>query len=164
MAVLLMLGVLTWKQSGMYADAETLYQTTIRKNPACWMAHNNLGILLAYSDRKDEAMAHYRQALELNPSNYSAINNLASLLMKTDRTDEAIVLFQKILKDNPDNIIILNNFAGALENKGQLTDATALLQRALPLAKSAGDEAMARVISAHLEKNNRLIRSLQRSP
>src|SRR5215471_17951853 len=29
--------VLTWQQSRMYADIETLYRTTIARNPGCWM-------------------------------------------------------------------------------------------------------------------------------
>src|SRR5208337_3760621 len=42
-ALLLALGALTWKQCGMYANVETLWQTTLRLNPDCWLAHNNLG-------------------------------------------------------------------------------------------------------------------------
>jgi protein O-mannosyl-transferase len=41
--LLLMLGVLTWRQCGMYADAEMLWRATIQRNPDCWMAYNNLG-------------------------------------------------------------------------------------------------------------------------
>ena len=40
------LGGLTWAQSGMYSDAETLYRETLARNPGAWMAHNNLGSLL----------------------------------------------------------------------------------------------------------------------
>ncbi len=42
-ALLAVLAGLTWQQSRMYADAETLYRTTIDRNPNCWMAYNNLG-------------------------------------------------------------------------------------------------------------------------
>ena len=45
-ALILALGVLTWKQSHIYADQEALWRDTIAKNPACWMAHNNLGNVL----------------------------------------------------------------------------------------------------------------------
>ncbi|MGA2505846.1 MAG: glycosyltransferase family 39 protein, partial [Chitinispirillaceae bacterium] len=37
--LLSVLFLLSWNQSGMYSDAETLYRTTIRKNPDCWMAY-----------------------------------------------------------------------------------------------------------------------------
>jgi hypothetical protein len=50
------LGALSWKQSAKFADAETLYRDIITKNPSCWMAHNNLGILLAGTNRIKEAM------------------------------------------------------------------------------------------------------------
>ena len=45
-ALLSVLAVLSWRQSRMYADAETLYRTTIERNPDCWLAHNNLGSVL----------------------------------------------------------------------------------------------------------------------
>ena len=61
------LGVLTWRQCWMYADLETFYRTTIDRNPACWMAHNNLGPLLVARGRVDEAIAQYRKALEIKP-------------------------------------------------------------------------------------------------
>ena len=44
--LLAVLAVLTWRQSGMYVDAETVYRTTIERNPRCAMALNNLGALL----------------------------------------------------------------------------------------------------------------------
>jgi len=40
------LAILTWRQSAMYADVETLWQTTIERNSKAWMAHNNLGSVL----------------------------------------------------------------------------------------------------------------------
>ena len=45
LAVTLVLGVLTWRQSCQYVDAETLYRTTLKQNPTSWLAMNNLGDL-----------------------------------------------------------------------------------------------------------------------
>ena len=57
-AVLLpVLGVLTWQQCRMYADLETLWRTTIARNPNCWMAQGNLGCaLVGQKGRLDEAI------------------------------------------------------------------------------------------------------------
>ncbi len=47
-AVLILIpGVLTWRQSRLYRDIETLYRESLARNPASWLAHNNLATLLA---------------------------------------------------------------------------------------------------------------------
>ena len=62
----------------MYADIETLYRTTVDRNPDCWMAHDNLGRALADRGQVDEAIAHYRKALEIKPDYAEAHNNLGT--------------------------------------------------------------------------------------
>ena len=46
-ALVVFLGVLSWRQSGIYSDAETLYRATLARNPESWMAHHNLAKALA---------------------------------------------------------------------------------------------------------------------
>ena len=75
-ALVAVLAVLSWRQSRMYADIETLYRTTIDRNPDCWLAHNNLGLVLAGRGQVDEAIAHYRKALEIKPDYAEAHHNL----------------------------------------------------------------------------------------
>src|SRR6476659_3232834 len=53
------LTVLTWRQSAIYADIESLWRTTIARNPNCWMAHNNLGTVLLQRGEVDDAIAQY---------------------------------------------------------------------------------------------------------
>jgi protein O-mannosyl-transferase len=131
--VLLTLSVLTWKQSGVYADAETLYRTTIRKNPDCWMAHNNLGLLLTETNRTDEAMTHFRKALEINPLYARAHNNLGNLLMQINRTEEAMTHFRKALEINPDYAETHTNLGILLVKTNRTEEAMTHFRKALEI-------------------------------
>ena len=54
--VVAILGVLTLLQSRMYSDSETLYRATIARNAACWMAYNNLGLVVSGQGRAAELL------------------------------------------------------------------------------------------------------------
>jgi tetratricopeptide (TPR) repeat protein len=131
--LLLTLGILSWKQSRMYSNAETLYRTTITKNDNCWMAHNNLGLLLANTRRTDEAMAHYNKALELNPNYAEAHNNLGLLLVNMGKPDEAMAHYNKALEINPNYGGAHFNLGLLLANMGQSNEAMAHYLKALEL-------------------------------
>jgi protein O-mannosyl-transferase len=131
--LLLALGMLTWNQSRMYSDAETLYRTTITRNANSWMAHNNLGLLLANKGRTDEALAHYRKALEINPNYAEAHNNLGLLLADRGRTDEALAHYQKALEINPNYGGAHFNLGVLLAKMGRTDEALAYYQKALEL-------------------------------
>jgi tetratricopeptide (TPR) repeat protein len=137
MMLVLTLGVLSWNQSGMYADAETLYRTTIRKNADCWMAHYNLGILLATMGKTNEAMNHYQKALEIKPNYARAHNNLGILLSDMGRANEAITHFMKALEINPTydgaHYNPHYNLGILLATMGQTDEAVAHYQKALEI-------------------------------
>ena len=175
-AVLLVLGLLTWKQGGMYTDSETLYRTTIKKNPGCWMAHNNLGLLLANSGRQDEAIAHYRNAIEINPLYIETHNNLGVILEKTGQIDEAIAHYVKALEINSNYVVARYNlgrsliragrtdeavahinavseYAVALAHAGHTAEAIRLFGNALELASLSGREALVEKITADIKNS-----------
>jgi protein O-mannosyl-transferase len=131
--LLLTLGMLSRNQSRMYSDAETLYRATFRKNPASWMAHNNLGVLLADKGRTDEALTQYRKALELNPDYAEAHNNLGLLLAKMGRTDEAMADYRKALEIKPDYGGAHFNLGLLLAKMGRTDEAMAQYLKALEL-------------------------------
>ena len=114
--LLTMLAVLTWRQSTQYGDAETLFRETLARNPACWMAHNNLGNILAQiPGRLPEAMAHYESALQTRPDFAEAHFNLANALAKTPgRQREAIVHYEAALRGKPDYPEAHNNLGETL--------------------------------------------------
>jgi tetratricopeptide (TPR) repeat protein len=131
--LLLALGSATRIQSGMYSDAETLYRTTIARNAGSWMAHNNLGLLLANNGQTDGALAHYQKALEINPLYAEANNNLGLLLSDKGRPDEAIRHFQKALEIKPDYGGARFNLALLLAKTGRADEAVAQYHKALEL-------------------------------
>jgi Flp pilus assembly protein TadD len=131
--VVVSLGALTRQQSGMYADAETLYTNTIRKNPECWMAHNNLGLLLAKSGRTGEAITHYQKALEISPGYAQAHNNLGLLLAQAGQTNEAMAHYMKALEINPNFAEVHVNLGILLTSIGRTDEAIAHYLKALEI-------------------------------
>jgi tetratricopeptide (TPR) repeat protein len=131
--LLLVLGVLTWKQTHIYADQETLWQDTLAKNPACSMAHNNLGAALGEKGQVDEAIRQFQEAIRLNPDNAGAYDSLGIALGKQGRTDEAIRQFEEAVRLEPNFADSHNNLGVALAAKGQTDEAIRQYLEALRL-------------------------------
>jgi tetratricopeptide (TPR) repeat protein len=127
--VLVPLAILTWRQSGRYADAETLYRTTIRQNPDCWLAYNNLGNLLGQSNRIDGAIDAYSKALQINPGFAVAENNLSGALLRSGRNDEAFAHCLKAVEIDPNYADAHHNLGILLEKRGQIDEAIVQYRR-----------------------------------
>ncbi len=125
------LGVLTWRQTAMYSDLGTLWQTTIARNPGCWMAYNNLGVALMADGQTDEAIAHYRRAEELEPGFAGVHSNLGVALLRAGRIDEAIGELERAQQIGPGDVETHNNLGMALRRAGRLTEAIDQYGRAL---------------------------------
>ena len=138
-ALLLTLGILTWGQAGMYTDLETLWRDTLAKNPDCWLAHNNLGLLLRNQGRIEEAMEHYHQAIQINPNYAETLNNLGVALADKGRFDEAIENYRKAIQINPDFSGALDNLGVALAAKGRFDEAIENYRKALQINPNSSD-------------------------
>jgi protein O-mannosyl-transferase len=86
---IVVLGLLTWRQCPIYRNVETLWRDTLAKNPDCWLAHHNLGVVLQGQNHFSEAETNFRSALQLRPDYYEAENNLGECLLIQDRLNEA---------------------------------------------------------------------------
>ena len=113
--------LLTWQQSRMYSNAETLYRTTIARNPACWLAYGHLVDILYQENRIAEAMNLFREELRIEPA--EAHYNLGFALLRKGRTSEAIDQYEKALLVNPDYAEVRNNLASALVMTGRFSEA-----------------------------------------
>jgi protein O-mannosyl-transferase len=140
--VLAALGCLTWQQCGMYADMETLFQETIERNPTCWVAHYNLGVLIAETPgRLPEAIQHYREAAHLKPDYAMAHYNLALGLSRTpDGVPEAIEEYRAALHADPSFALAHNNLGLALSTiPGRLPEAIEEYGAALRIAPDSAE-------------------------
>lgn len=136
-AVVLTFGALTWRQCETYRDAETLYRATLRANPAAWMAHNNLGILLAEKGRTAEAMGHFEAAVQLNPDWPEAHSNLGMVLQQAGRKEEAMDQYREALRLQPDFRRARIALAALLAAAGRFPEATVHDQLAFVPADTA---------------------------
>jgi tetratricopeptide (TPR) repeat protein len=130
---LALLSVLTWSQSAMYRDIETLWRTTIERNPKAWMAHNNLGSALLQKGQVDDAIVHFRKSVEIKADHADAQANLASALLQKGELDEAVAQYYKALDIKPDNALVHYDLANALILKGQVDQAIAHYEKALEI-------------------------------
>src|SRR5262249_3897434 len=132
-AITLVLGgvlfVLTWQQSRMYTDIETLYRTTIARNPGCWMAQVNLGNILYKVNRIPEAMDLFKQALKIKPAvgHYS----IGNALVLKGRISEAIDQYKQALQIDPDYAEVHHNLGSAFLLAGRTREAIEHYEQAL---------------------------------
>jgi len=133
LAVLALLGLLTWRQSHMYRDAEQLYRTTIARNPASWLAYNNLGAKLAQDGRHAEALGYYESALRLNPDASLLHSNYGMAFFKLGRLPEAVAEYEEALKLLPNNFETHGNLADALYQQGRVAEAVRHYETAMRL-------------------------------
>src|SRR4029077_5759340 len=80
--LVLVLGILTWRQCGMYSNLENLWRTTLERNPKSFMAHNNLGAILLSQGHMEEAIVHFEEALGILSDNANAHGNLGNALLQ----------------------------------------------------------------------------------
>ncbi len=166
--LLALLSILTWRQCGMYRNARTLYEETLRRNPDCWMAHSNLGLILAKTPGGlPGALDHFEAAVRLKPENAELHNYLGSILARMpNRQTDALAEYETALCLDPEfpythvNLGIalmnvpgglpaaLNHFEIAARLKPDFAEAHSLLGSALAKSPGRGSEAIAELETA----------------
>jgi protein O-mannosyl-transferase len=147
------LGTLTWQQATTYTNIETLWRTTLAKNPECWMAHTNIGLVLFQKGQIDDAIGHYRSALQMQPDWWDAEYNLGTALSAKGQVDEAILHCEKAVSMRPTDPDAQVSLANLLFQKGRIDEAIAHYQKAITVRP---DDFLARYGLGHalLEKGD----------
>ena len=133
LCIVTVLATLAWRQAAIYGNIETLWRTTLARNPGCWMAHNNLGIVLFEKGQLDEAIAHYRSTLQMQPDFWDADYNLGSALLGKGEVDEAILYCEKAVAKEPNDPDAQVALANALLQKKRIDDAIVHYEKAVAM-------------------------------
>ena len=131
--LIVLLGVLTWQQAGMYRNLETLWQKTLARNPDCSMAHNDLGSLLYDQGHIEEAMEHYRKAIQSDPNNCEALINLGIAFAARRQFNEAIENYRRAIEIQPNDCDTLNNLGATLATEGRFDEAIENFRRVIQI-------------------------------
>jgi tetratricopeptide (TPR) repeat protein len=130
-------GTITWRQSQSYRDVETLWRDTIRRNPAAWMAWDNLAAVVLEKGLRDpsparaaeyyrEALRYCETALALDRDNAEAYNNRGLVYDRLGSIDLALRDYNRAIELTPD-------YAGVYNNRGNT------YSRMLRFAEAIGD-------------------------
>lgn len=121
--LLLVSGALTWRQTAVYQNLESLWVDTLAHNPESWMAHDNMGTWLSNQGQFEAAAIHYREAIRLHPADFMAYNNLGLDLARAGNLEEAAQNYAKALKLRSDYPMAHYNLGNVLAREGKLDEA-----------------------------------------
>lgn len=137
-AVLLTLGVLTWRQACVYRNLETLWRDTLAKNPSAAIAHNNLAAILDERGDAEGALAHLQESVRLDPQPESQAN-LGLLLVKSGRVEESLAQYREALQREPRSAAIRVSLAQLLMQLERHDEALSEFQQAVELRPRDAD-------------------------
>lgn len=126
LAVLLLLGMVIWKQCGIYKDELTFFNHIVSLNPQARGAHLNLAAEFNKQKRPDEALAAARIAVEKRPNSKDAHHILGLAFLKLEQFDEAEKHYENALQADP-------HFQEAMNRLAEMWFAQQRYQEALDL-------------------------------
>ena len=133
-AVLVVLGGLTWQQAGVWRDGETLWRHVVAHNPQAGEAHFNLGVILNKSGDFEGAERHFRRAIALEAQARDVHLDLGGVLYKQGRYAEAADLYRVVVQRRPDSVVGYTWLGLSLQRLGRDQEAVAPLRHALALS------------------------------
>jgi Flp pilus assembly protein TadD len=129
--------ILSFQRAQVFGSEENLVRDTLKKNPAAWAAHNDLGTILAGDNDYAGAVREFTLSLQYDPNNLEARMNLGHALSLLGKFDEADNQFQQALKMDPDNAAMHKAYGEALSLQGKMPGAIRQLQLATALQPDA---------------------------
>lgn len=142
------LAALTWQQSRLYADADTLWSDNVAKNPRSWVGHTYLATELMRAGQMEEAADYLRQAIVFVPENAEAHRTLAVVLASLGENDDAVRHLTIALEIAPGNARVENSLGAVLMGMGRIEEAAAHFEAAVRLAPEYAEAWHARGLAA----------------
>jgi len=135
-SIVALMTMLTWQQALIYEGLETLWRDTLAKNPASFLAHNNLGALLNRRGDYDEAEDHLREAIRLKPDFADSHVNLGKAREGLGDIDDALENYCQAAEINPRHVHALNGLGAMHGAKGNMQLAEKYFREAIDIEPS----------------------------
>jgi len=136
--VLVVLGALSWQQTRVWHDTESLWRRALAVAPSS-VPHSNLGLVLARAGGTREAIPHYQEALRLRPAYAEAWNNLALAQAQLGDVTGAARSLAEAVRLKPRYSAAWSNLGMVRARQGQVGEAIAAYDEALRLAPDNAD-------------------------
>jgi protein O-mannosyl-transferase len=120
--------------------------------------HNSLGSALDGSGRLSEAIDEYREAMKLNPNYGIAQFNLGDALMRSGRDAEAIGHLECAVRLKPDFLEGYVDLSQAFAAADRSNEAIAAAEKAIQIANSRGNRAIAEKVEEWLKHYRQEVR------
>jgi len=121
------------RYAATFRDEATFWTSALERNPAAWLAHNNLGNVLLGRGQNQAAVAHFEQALRLHPDYAEAEYNLGLARATLGELPSAVDHYEAALLLRPGYVDALNNLGNALLRMDRLPEAIGRYAEALRL-------------------------------
>lgn len=149
-AIVLALAALTWEQSSVWRDSETLWLRVLDVDGESSIAHSALSNILYRQNRVQEAIEHSERAVAIAPDYPEAINGLGVGLARQGRLADAIEEYRRALAIKPEYDDAETNWGVTLVQQNDVAGAIAHYLRALAINPDNSN--------AHVNWGNALVR------
>lgn len=137
--VLIILGVLSYRQSMVWANTETLFQNVLALYPgSSHVAHNNLGNMYRLRGDMEEAIEEYKQANEVKPM-ARTWSNLGAAYRKLGRLTEAHDAYTSALALDGESKEAHHGLALVYEAEGNMAEAEREYRKAVDIDPGYSD-------------------------
>jgi tetratricopeptide (TPR) repeat protein/peroxiredoxin len=136
-----------YQKEGRIKEVARQYADVVRFKPDSFMAHSNLGALLASLGLDKEAIYHLQKATKTKPDEAVPYFNLALIFQGQGKISRAVQYYERALKIDPNYAGAHKNLAIILQGRGQFVEANSYLRQALRITP---DDANAYLILGHI--------------
>lgn len=132
-------------------ESEAPLSDAVKADARDVVARFNLGCLLYFLERPDEAIAQWQSAVALDPKNFSARRELGLAYAAQGKTDDAVEQLEKAIELRPDHVRTFNDLSSIYARAGKFDEQIALVKKALQRSPEDDDLMMA-LLNAYLIK------------
>jgi len=131
--VLMMLIIITWRQTGYWKDDISLFSHSIKVNSKNFVGHTNLGQTYAERGEYKEAIYYFKEALKIHHNDGIVLNNLGRIYNELGQQENSAYYYFEAIRYNPRDVKANFELGRIYTDKGDLDRAIKHFSRVISL-------------------------------